>query len=570
MKLPAIFFSDTNAAATTTTMATPTTPTTISLFGVEEDTARYGEEYIGRIRAIMMGGGKWIMGANVSALETRLAKMMDGFSGGGNLQCLTCANGTDALELVLRALDLPPDSRVLVPAFTFVATANAVRWLGYEVVPVDVDQRTFLMNARRAGQAARADPRVRACIFVSLYGAAPGAALSELVSELPLHVRIIEDAAQSLGAHGSCAALHVSQNVVASTTSFYPTKTTGCWGDGGAIFTRVPEIADRLRALRNHGITDGHRTVGINSRLDEIQAAIVLARLDRLSVDCERRCHLAEVFRRTYEAHASAVTPEGWRLQLPIRCREGLDAISVYTVVASHPTKRDALRAALTARGIASGVYYPRAMTQLPSVSNSGSSDGGFGDCIVAELLADRVFSLPMHVHLSEAQVARVAETLLYAHVQRHPDAQVDLGAVIGPGTRVWKGAHVMASARIGADCNVGDNCFVAGELGDRCRLQNGVQLYEGVHCAADVFLGPGVLFTNDRHPRVHAPGDAAGWKLEHTHVGAGANLGAGVVVRCGVSIGARATVGAGAVVTKNVPEGDTVVSRAVAELETL
>ncbi|MCE5393563.1 MAG: DegT/DnrJ/EryC1/StrS family aminotransferase [Acidithiobacillus sp.] len=328
----------------------------------------------------------FILGAQGRALESELSQYL------GVAHGIGCASGTDALLLALRALDIGPGDEVIVPSFTFIATAEAVRYVGATPVFADVEPEYFCITA--ATVEPLLSPRTRAIIPVHLYGQA--APMDELLDLSQRHqLPIIEDMAQAIGARwqerrlGSLGTL--------SCVSFFPSKNLGGAGDGGMVFTQDDALAEKLRGLRNHGSwqTYHHDVLGYNSRLDEIQALILrklFQRLDQYNAGRRRAAALYD--------QALAELP----LQRPSRRVGAEHVFHQYTIQVQD---RDGLRQKLQAQGIASGVYYPipchlqQAFADLPKVH-----------CPQAEALKDRVLSLPMFPELQESQVARIAEVI--------------------------------------------------------------------------------------------------------------------------------------------------------------
>jgi dTDP-4-amino-4,6-dideoxygalactose transaminase len=350
-----------------------------------------------RIRTVL-AHGKYIMGPEVAELEERLASYCE------VAHAITCANGTDALCLALRALEIGPGDAVFTTPFTFFATAEAVALVGARPVFVDIDARTFNIDAQLLAQAitsVRRDGqhRPRAVIAVDLFGLpADYSQLEPFCSEAG--VDLIEDAAQAFGA------THVGRRAGSfgrvATTSFFPAKPLGCYGDGGALFTHDADLAARLRALRAHGQgthKHQHVLIGANSRLDTLQAAILLEKLMHFPAELEARQRIA----RRYDElrRHGLVTPH-----VP----EGLtSAWAQYSVLARDAGHRHAVLEALRARGVPAAIYYPTPLHRQPALSGLGYAGGDFP---VSEQVSERIFSLPMHAYLSEAEQQRVLAAL--------------------------------------------------------------------------------------------------------------------------------------------------------------
>lgn len=346
--------------------------------------------------ARVLAHGQFISGPEVTELEARLAALT------GAAHCVSCANGTDALALALRALGVCRGNAVLVPAFTFAATAGAVALVG--ATPVFVDVRADSFNLDPAGlaggiAAARgAGLRPVGIVAVDLFGQpADYEAIGAIAAAAGLWV--VADAAQSLGAGyrgrgvGTLARL--------TTTSFYPSKPLGGYGDGGAAFTDDPALAVALRSLREHGrAADRYETqrVGTNSRLDTLQAAVLLAKLEIFAEEVEARRRAARVFDGLLA---------GW-VATPVVIEGASPVWAHYTV---RSPRRDLLAARLREAGIATAVYYPKPLHRQPAFAECPVAAGG---CPVSERLAGEVLSLPMHPYLDRPTQERIAAALRY------------------------------------------------------------------------------------------------------------------------------------------------------------
>jgi dTDP-4-amino-4,6-dideoxygalactose transaminase len=308
--------------------------------------------------------------------------------------CIGVGNGTDALELMLRACDIGLGDEVLVPANTFIATALAVIRAGARPVLVDSDLH-YLMDVDQVEQ--RITPRTRAILAVDLYGQI--AAMDQLAEIARRHgLVLLEDAAQSQGArrHGRRA----GSVALAAATSFYPGKNIGAYGDGGAVLTDSDDIASHVRKLRNWGSERKyhHPEVGFNSRLDSMQAVVLSAKLRRLDAwnDSRRRAaHEYDVLLRDVDA-----------VQLPQVLPGNEHVWHLYVV---QVAARDEALAALQAHGIGAGIHYPTPLHFHGALAQLGYRAGEFP---VAERASARILSLPMYPHLTTEQQGRIAETL--------------------------------------------------------------------------------------------------------------------------------------------------------------
>jgi UDP-2-acetamido-2-deoxy-ribo-hexuluronate aminotransferase len=341
-----------------------------------------------RIQAVL-DHGQYIMGPEVAELEQQLAA----YSGASH--CVTVASGTEALLIALMALGIGAGDEVITTPFSFIATAEAIVLLGATPVFADIDPATCNINPGLVE--ALITPRTRAIMPVSLYG--QPADMDELNAIALRHgLPVIEDAAQSFG-----ALYHGKKSCNLSTigcTSFFPSKPLGCYGDGGALFTSDEAIAKAAREIRVHGQSRRyvHTRIGVGGRMDTLQCAIVLAKLERFEWEIAERQRAAA----TYDALLSG------RVQLVGRHRDRTSAYAQYTVVLDD---REAVQAALHARGIPTAVHYPVPMHRQPAYAHLSDPDG----CPVALAMADRVMSLPMGPYLDDHDARLVAEAVLSA-----------------------------------------------------------------------------------------------------------------------------------------------------------
>lgn len=336
----------------------------------------------------------FVGGPYVTAFEDAFAT----FSGRGS--CVGVANGTDALELILRSLDIGPGDEVIVPAATFVATAEAPARAGATVVTVDVDSDDLLIDPGRVAEALT--PRTRAVIAVHLYGRlAPMHTLAEAVEGHD--VVLVEDAAQAQGARRNGSGIGSWSRAAA--TSFYPGKNLGAYGDAGAVLTDDPVLAERVRMLANHGSRRryDHEVLGGNSRLDALQAVVLSAKLEHLDRWNDARRRAAQYYDELLGHRDDLVVPriEGhhehvWHL---------------YTI---RVRNRDAVLDELQGRGVGAGIHYPVPVHRCAPFHSSAP-----WGCPVAERAADELLSLPLHPHLTPETQQYVAAALLTA-LERH------------------------------------------------------------------------------------------------------------------------------------------------------
>lgn len=337
----------------------------------------------------VMARTAFVLGEEVQQFETRFADFC------GVAHCVGVANGTDALELGLRALDVGQGDEVVLPANTFIATAEAVVRAGATPVLVDCDPVHYLIDPAQVAE--RIGPRTKAVIPVHLYGqVAPMEALQETLDGSG--IALLEDAAQAQGArrHGRRAGAWGS----AAATSFYPGKNLGAYGDAGAVLTGSEEVARTLRALRNHGgeVAYEHAVIGWNSRLDTLQAVVLDCKLRHLDDWNAARAAAAERYAALL-ADLPAVTA-------PAALAGNEHVWHLYVV---RVPQRDAVRDALNAAGVGAKVHYPTPVHLAPGFAFLGHAVGSFP---VAEQAADQILSLPLYPGLSEAQQERVVATL--------------------------------------------------------------------------------------------------------------------------------------------------------------
>ncbi len=352
----------------------------------------------GEVRAALdevLSSQQFILGRLGAALEEEIARLCGVTHGVG------VASGTDALILALRACGVNPGDEVILPAFTFVATASAVSALGARPVFADIRPDTF--NLDPAELMKRATPRTRAILAVHLFGLVADVD-SILEFARPRGIHVIEDSAQAVGA--SYKDRPAGSLGDAGCLSFYPTKNLGAYGDGGMIVTNSAAMAERLRVLRNHGQSGRYESSepGWNSRLDEIQAAVLRVKLRHLPEwQRARQAHAAEYDLRLRNVRG-IVTPA-----CPSGCGH---AYNQYTIRVSQ---RDEVRKFLAARNIGSSIYYPAPLHLQPLYSALGHKPGDFPE---AERACAEVLSLPMYPELRAGQIARVVEAVSEAVAQ--------------------------------------------------------------------------------------------------------------------------------------------------------
>lgn len=314
---------------------------------------------------------------------------------------VTCGNGTDALLIAMMALDFNPGDEVIVPAFTYVATVEVIALLGLKPVFIDVTPTTFQMDTSQLKE--KITPKTVAIVPVHLYGQCSD--MEYILSFARENgLKVIEDTAQAIGAtysfsDGSSAKAGTMGDI--GTTSFFPSKNLGCFGDGGALFTQDEVLAERLYQIANHGQSKKyyHRRVGVNSRLDTLQAAILNVKLKYLDSYAAARNQVAERYDRAFADHKNIIIPQ--------REPNSTHVFHQYTIQVKEG--RDELKAYLQAKGIPSMIYYP-----LPVHFQEAYLQYGYqpGDFPVSESLCERVLSLPIHTEMRVEEQGVIIETI--------------------------------------------------------------------------------------------------------------------------------------------------------------
>ncbi|NBB69693.1 MAG: aminotransferase class I/II-fold pyridoxal phosphate-dependent enzyme [Alphaproteobacteria bacterium] len=370
---------------------------TIPFIDLQAQRARLAEPLEAAVLEVVRSG-RWILGPEVEACERELAAFA------GAEHCLTVASGTDALALALMAAGLKPGDAVVCPAFTFAATAEVVAWLGATPVFADVDPASFNLDvagAERAVATARARGLTpRAIIAVDLFGQpADHAEIAELAAAEGLWV--LDDAAQAFGASYRGRRLGTRARLTA--TSFFPAKPLGCYGDGGALLFDDDDLVEPLTSLRVHGQGGDDKydnvRIGMNGRMDAIQCAVIRQKLTIFEDEIARRQEVAA-------AYADGL---GDVVAVPRAMPDRRSVWAQYTLTLPAGTDRDAFRADLQENGVPTAVYYGRALHHQTAYARYPVAEGG---CPVAEDLARRVVSLPMHPYLAAEAQARVIEAV--------------------------------------------------------------------------------------------------------------------------------------------------------------
>lgn len=354
---------------------------------------------IERRMAAVLKHGQYILGPEITDLETKLAVYT------GSKHCITVSSGTDALLIALMALGIGPGDEVITTPFTFIATGEVIALLGAIPVFVDIDPRTYNINP--ALIEAAITPQTRAIMPVSLYGqCADFDAINAIVDKANLsrtnaasHIYVIEDACQSFGAtyksRKSCALSHIG------CTSFFPSKPLGCYGDGGACFTDDDAIATKIRQVMNHGQDRRyhHPMIGVNGRCDTLQAAILLAKFEIFPEEVELRATIGAAYSSAFAAKTAAVVTPFIEVY----------NTSVYAQYTIQVNDRDTLQKALQAKGVPTAVHYPVPLNLQPAFAKLNKPAGSFP---IAEAVAGRVMSLPMHPYLSDSDMQRIVDAV--------------------------------------------------------------------------------------------------------------------------------------------------------------
>ncbi len=334
----------------------------------------------------VLAHGQYILGPEVHELEEKLSAYT------GAKYCITCANGTDALQIAQMAFDIGPGDEVITPGFTYIATAETVAVLGAKPIYVDINPKTYNLDIELLEAAIT--PRTKAIIGVSLYGqCADFDAINAIAAKY--NIPVIEDAAQSFGASyknkKSCNLTTVA------CTSFFPSKPLGCYGDGGAIFTNDEALATVMRQIARHGQDSRyhHIRVGVNSRLDTLQAAILLPKLEILEDEMQARQRVAETYNQLF-TDAGITT-------IPFIEAHNQSAWAQYTIQLDN---RDEVQAKLKEQGIPTAVHYPIPLNKQPAVADANAV------LPIGDAMAEKVMSLPMHPYLDFESQRLIVEIL--------------------------------------------------------------------------------------------------------------------------------------------------------------
>lgn len=358
----------------------------MQFIGLKTQYHRYQAEIDAGIRKVL-DHGHFIMGPEIVELEKALAEFV------GVPHAITCASGTDSLEIALRALGIGPGDEVITVPFTWISSAESISLVGARPVFVDIDPLDYNLDVTKLAEAIT--PKTKAIMPVSLFGQLPDMEkINQLASKN--NILVLEDAAQSFGAtrHGrkSCAVSAVGS------TSFFPAKPLGCYGDGGALFTSDEGLAEKMRAIRTHGGIQRHHHphLGMNGRFDTLQAAILLPKLAHFPQEVEARGRIGARYSELLKD--VCVTPS---------IRPG--NTHVYAQFTIRVPQRDQVAEKLKAKGIPTAVYYPKCLHEQPVFSGLGYRWGDFPE---SEKASREVLSLPIHPFLTEKEQDQIVEAV--------------------------------------------------------------------------------------------------------------------------------------------------------------
>lgn len=360
----------------------------IEFIDLKKQQARIKDKLDAAIQRVL-SHGQYILGPEVAELEGKLASFV------GAKHCITCANGTDALQIALMALGVKVGDEVITPGFSYIATAEAAAVLGAKAVYVDIDAATYNMDPTLLE--ARITPQTKAIIPVSLYGqCADFDAINEIAARYGIPV--IEDAAQSFGARYN-GARSCNLSTIAC-TSFFPSKPLGCYGDGGAMFTNDDHLALVMRQIARHGQDRRyhHIRVGVNSRLDTLQAAVLLQKLEIFEEEIQLRQAVADQYTQLLNNAGVSTTPV-------VDPRSE----SVYAQYTIKVQRREVLQEKLKAAGVPTVVHYPIPLNRQPAVADASI------ELAVGDQVAQQVLSLPMHPYLETVEIRAIIDAVVAA-----------------------------------------------------------------------------------------------------------------------------------------------------------
>lgn len=351
----------------------------------------YKKEIDARMQTVL-DHGQYIMGPEVTELEEVLAEFV------GVKHCITVSSGTHSLEIALRAMGIGPGDEVITVPFSWISSAEVIPLVGATPVFVDIDHDTFNMDVSKLEAAIT--ERTKAIIPVSLFGQMPDLESINAIADIH-NIAVMEDAAQSFGAtrngKRSCGASLIGS------TSFFPAKPFGCYGDGGALFTDDDELAETMHAIRTHGgVKRHHHThVGTNGRFDTLQAAILLAKFPHFQKEVEQRRKIGKRYNELLNGHV--ITP-----------KTAISNTHVYAqyTIRVEASKRESILEQLKEASIPTGIYYPKCFHEQPVFMNLGYKLGDFPE---SERASNEVLSLPLHPFLNEVDQNYIANCVIKA-----------------------------------------------------------------------------------------------------------------------------------------------------------
>jgi UDP-2-acetamido-2-deoxy-ribo-hexuluronate aminotransferase len=360
----------------------------INFIDLQEQYRQYENEIDAAVKSVCREA-RFIMGPQIRELEENLEK----FTGSPN--AVTCSSGTDALLLALMACDVGPGDEVITTPFTFIATAEVISFIGAKPVFVDIDETTYNIDPDKITE--KITSKTKAIIPVSLYG--QPADMDEINALAEKHnLYVIEDACQSFGAeYKGRKSCNLSK---LACTSFFPSKPLGCYGDGGAVFTTDDEMAEKMKSLRVHGQVKryNHKYVGVNGRLDTIQAAVLNVKMDHFNDELLKRQQIASAYSEKLNNIKNIIIPLVKN-----------DRTSVFAQYSVRVKNRDDIVEKLKDAGIPTAIHYPKPLHLQEAYADLGYKNGDFP---VSEIVSEEILSLPMSPFLSEEDQKYIIETI--------------------------------------------------------------------------------------------------------------------------------------------------------------
>lgn len=369
--------------------------TTIQMVDLKKQYESIKDEVLQAMQDVIHSSA-FIQGPQVAQFEKELATYNQA------KHVIGCANGTDALQLIMMALDFQPGDEVIVPTFTYVATAEVIALLHLKPVLIDVNPHTFNLDTDQFKKAITS--KTVGVVPVHLFGqCADMEAILQIADQHGLQV--IEDVAQAIGSVYQLGdkKKYAGTMGIAGATSFFPSKNLGCYGDGGAIFTNEDDLAKKIRMIASHGqsIKYYHDVIGVNSRLDTLQAAILLVKLKRLKTYIEKRQQAALYYDKVFDNHPHIIPP--------YKEKKSTHVYHQYTVIIKD-AHRDDLKKFLESKKVPSMIYYPIPLHLQKAYQTDHYTKGSFP---ISEMLCNSVLSLPMHTELDEEQLHFISTTVL-------------------------------------------------------------------------------------------------------------------------------------------------------------